>query len=258
MAHGLATSGYFLYNGEQFDLRGARVYCEKNWGGTFPRKWWWIQANLFEDEPDLTVTAVGAVRLIAGVYEETIGMIAVHYGGDMYEFCNCTFLRGIGATFGSYDGARSEVLTLRGGPGTTCGFAFAVICSCFLVVFLAGSSDGLSWTVSPWGSWRAHARSLNGYEVELSASTEGPGTLVLGPTRDGMVPNIRDDARGSLDIRLSAPDGTSILRDARSVSAQVEVGGGPWDGVWTARVPLLGQPLRGAINMEGRKVKTSI
>jgi tocopherol cyclase len=89
MAHGIAAAGSsVLYDGECWDLSGAALYCEKNWGAAFPSKWWWVQANAFPDIPDLTVTALGARRSIAGLYEEEIGMVAVHLHGELYEFSN--------------------------------------------------------------------------------------------------------------------------------------------------------------------------
>lgn len=88
MAHGIASQGSIHYNGRRWDLQGAVLYAEKNWGAAFPKKWWWCQANKFNNIPDMTVTTVGARRLVAQLYEETIGMIAVHINGRLYEFSN--------------------------------------------------------------------------------------------------------------------------------------------------------------------------
>ncbi len=88
MAHGIATGGKVRYCGKLYEMKGARVYAEKNWGASFPSKWWWMQANAFRSNHSLSVTAVGAKRMIMA-WEETIGMIAIHLDGSLYEFSNC-------------------------------------------------------------------------------------------------------------------------------------------------------------------------
>lgn len=87
MAHGVATGGYIIADGVRVDVTGAVVYSEKNWGRGFPRKWWWVQANGFWNCRDLSVLSCGAIRGILG-REETVGIIAVHYEGQLYEFAN--------------------------------------------------------------------------------------------------------------------------------------------------------------------------
>lgn len=89
MAHGVASGGSIRYGDTTYSLAGARVYAEKNWGASFPARWWWVQANAFADYPDLTVTALGATRRVLG-RAETLGMIAVHFNGVLHEFANCT------------------------------------------------------------------------------------------------------------------------------------------------------------------------
>ncbi|XP_031256611.1 tocopherol cyclase, chloroplastic-like [Pistacia vera] len=41
MASGLST-GWIEWDGELFEFQDAPSYSEKNWGGAFPRKWFWI------------------------------------------------------------------------------------------------------------------------------------------------------------------------------------------------------------------------
>ncbi|KAJ0089760.1 hypothetical protein Patl1_12908 [Pistacia atlantica] len=41
MASGLST-GWIEWDGELFEFQDAPLYSEKNWGGAFPRKWFWI------------------------------------------------------------------------------------------------------------------------------------------------------------------------------------------------------------------------
>lgn len=105
MADGVAGRGEVRIGGRVIGLGGARVYSEKNWGGSFPKQWWWVQANSFSEIPGLSVTAVGARRMIAGLYEEEIGMVAVHYEGEMFEFSNwsCQELRWRVAGWGKWE-----------------------------------------------------------------------------------------------------------------------------------------------------------
>jgi tocopherol cyclase len=208
MGHGMASQGSILYRGRTWDLAGSMVYCEKNWGASFPKKWWWLQANQFICIADMTFTAVGARRMIGQFYEETIGMIAVHLDGEMYEFSNWN-------------------------------------CS------------DLSWVVQRWGRWQCQASSRTGYIISVDAESSDDGSLVLGPSLGGMIPNVRDAAYGTLTVSLRSPDGRVLLHNAVCKTAQVEVGGGPWEEAWTANVKPLRQPLRGAINFGSQKVKTT-
>lgn len=84
MAHGFAT-GHFIWNGTRYDFTNAPAYAEKNWGGAFPQKWFWIQCNAFEQEPDLTVSSAGGIRKVLG-WSQTVGMVGIHYQGKFYEF----------------------------------------------------------------------------------------------------------------------------------------------------------------------------
>ncbi|MBF2026403.1 MAG: tocopherol cyclase family protein [Oscillatoriales cyanobacterium C42_A2020_001] len=84
MAHGLAT-GWIEWNGTRYSLQNAPLYAEKNWGGSFPQKWFWIQCNAFDAMPDLTVTAVGGRRQVLWQME-SVGMVGIHHQGKFYEF----------------------------------------------------------------------------------------------------------------------------------------------------------------------------
>lgn len=35
-------SGWIEWDGERFEFEDAPSYSEKNWGGGFPRKWFWV------------------------------------------------------------------------------------------------------------------------------------------------------------------------------------------------------------------------
>ncbi|KAJ6795620.1 putative tocopherol cyclase, chloroplastic [Iris pallida] len=88
MAGGLST-GWIEWDGELFEFENAPSYSEKNWGGGFPRKWYWVQCNVFEGvSGEVALTAAGGLRKLPGVteYFESPALIGIHYGGTFYEF----------------------------------------------------------------------------------------------------------------------------------------------------------------------------
>jgi tocopherol cyclase len=84
MAHGLAT-GWVDWQGQRYEFANAPAYSEKNWGGAFPQKWFWLNCNAFEGEPDLALTAGGGRRAVLG-WMESVAMVGIHYQGQFYEF----------------------------------------------------------------------------------------------------------------------------------------------------------------------------
>jgi tocopherol cyclase len=84
MAHGLA-SGWIDWNGQLYEFTNAPAYGEKNWGGAFPKKWFWLNCNAFDSEPDLALTAGGGQRGVLW-WSESVAMIGIHYQGKFYEF----------------------------------------------------------------------------------------------------------------------------------------------------------------------------
>lgn len=84
MAHGWAT-GWIDWRGDRYTFEQAPAYTEKNWGGAFPKRWFWINCNAFAEEPDLALTAGGGERQVLGL-EESVAMIGLHHGGKFYEF----------------------------------------------------------------------------------------------------------------------------------------------------------------------------
>ncbi len=84
MAHGWAT-GWIEWGGDRYELNQAPAYSEKNWGGAFPKKWFWLNCNCFAGEPDLALTAGGGLRSVLGL-EEAVAMVGIHYRGQFYEF----------------------------------------------------------------------------------------------------------------------------------------------------------------------------
>eukprot|EP00172_Hildenbrandia_rubra_P000684 Plantae.Rhodophyta-Hildenbrandia_rubra.ctg13751.p1 GENE.Plantae.Rhodophyta-Hildenbrandia_rubra.ctg13751~~Plantae.Rhodophyta-Hildenbrandia_rubra.ctg13751.p1 ORF type:complete len:422 (-),score=63.91 Plantae.Rhodophyta-Hildenbrandia_rubra.ctg13751:618-1883(-) len=80
--------GYVEWKGKRWEFKDAAVYAEKNWGKGFPEKWWWLQSNRWDGEGDLAVTAAGGLRGIWPRGSEEVGLLAVHYRGEFYEFGN--------------------------------------------------------------------------------------------------------------------------------------------------------------------------
>ncbi|KAJ4708057.1 Tocopherol cyclase [Melia azedarach] len=87
MAGGLST-GWIEWDGERFEFQDAPSYSEKNWGGAFPRKWFWVQCNVFEGAVgEVALTAAGGLRQLPGLDSfENAALIGVHYDGIFYEF----------------------------------------------------------------------------------------------------------------------------------------------------------------------------
>lgn len=84
MSHGLAT-GWIDWNDQRYEFTDVPAYSEKNWGGAFPQKWFWINCNCFQGESDLAITA-GSGRRGVLWWMESVAMIGIHYRGKLYEF----------------------------------------------------------------------------------------------------------------------------------------------------------------------------
>merc|ERR1719491_1775129 len=82
ITHAIARATGFVEIGERrYDFQQEPLYAEKNWGGSFPRKWYWAQCNSFAGEKRLSVTAGGGIRrLLFGMWEE-VGLLCVHHDG---------------------------------------------------------------------------------------------------------------------------------------------------------------------------------
>ncbi|KAL9660600.1 hypothetical protein QQ045_025417 [Rhodiola kirilowii] len=88
MAGGLST-GWIEWEGERYEFHDAPSYSEKNWGGAFPKKWFWVQCNVFEGaKGEVALTAAGGLRELPAPpgYYENAALIGVHYDGAFYEF----------------------------------------------------------------------------------------------------------------------------------------------------------------------------
>ena len=60
----------------RWDLDGATVYCEKNWGSEFSPHWWWGQAHAFDGDPAACVAFAGGPIRLAGVALSPTAVVA--------------------------------------------------------------------------------------------------------------------------------------------------------------------------------------
>ncbi len=178
MAHGLA-SGWIDWNGKRYEFNNAPAYGEKNWGCSFPQKWFWFNCNSFSDEPDLALTAGGGRRGVLW-WMESVAMIGIHYQGKFYEFVPW--------------------------------------------------NSQVSWQIQPWGRWEMQASNRD-FEVEITGTTDLPGTPLRAPTEKGLVFCCRDTMKGKLNLQLRDRQGKTIIQANSSVCG-LEIGGEPWDKPW--------------------------
>jgi tocopherol cyclase len=229
MAHGWAT-GWIEWNGQRYEFERAPAYREKNWGGAFPQKWFWLNCNCFghcldrgegQSWPNLALTAGGGIRDVLGL-AESVAMVGIHNQGEFYEFAPWnSALRWSIAPWGSWE---LEAVQFEQGDRPR-------------------------------------------YGVTLKATTQHPGQPLRAPMASGLVYCCRDTMRGQLSLELwelGAPAGAEArsqgeqATERRSViSAQtqlcgLEVGGlksksdlwsQPWVGesnkIWQRLGPLL-------------------
>ena len=82
MANG-RSSGRIVWGDEVHEFTDAPSYAEKNWGGAFPEKWFWVQCTSFGGGDELSVPAVGARRKLPGLgASEDVGLIGLHLRGE--------------------------------------------------------------------------------------------------------------------------------------------------------------------------------
>ncbi len=79
------ASGWVEWNEQRFNFDQVPAYCEKNWGGAFPQKWFWMNASGFEQVPDLCLTAAGGTRELLG-WPQDVGMVGLHWQGRFLEW----------------------------------------------------------------------------------------------------------------------------------------------------------------------------
>ena len=93
MAYGRAT-GWVEWQGRRYEFERVPAYAEKNWGGSFPQRWFWLQCNVFDRATQFSSTGVdvplslvcaGALRDVLW-WQEEVGMAALHWGDRFFEF----------------------------------------------------------------------------------------------------------------------------------------------------------------------------
>ncbi|NES24136.1 MAG: hypothetical protein F6K41_35800, partial [Symploca sp. SIO3E6] len=93
----------------------------------------------------------------------------------------------------------------------------------------------VTWQIQPWGNWQMQARNAE-YEVELTGTTNLPGTPLRAPTQQGLIFFCRDTMQGKLTLELrerSTNKSKTILKASSSVCG-LEIGGGPWQEPWNS------------------------
>ncbi|KAH9604418.1 hypothetical protein KSS87_010164 [Heliosperma pusillum] len=260
MAGGLST-GWIEWGGERFEFENAPSYSEKNWGGAFPRKWFWIQCNVFEGaRGEVALTAAGGLRELPGNTIEDAALVGVHYGGVFYEFVpwngqvewdiakwgswkmsadNGSYLVELEAT------TEDPGCTLRA-PTKEAGLAPACKDSCFgklkLQIWERRGFRELRWF--EWvgcsgctGRWRRLTRMM----VESEKNVDKDTSVIV-------LPNTARKKYKQMD-----EIDREIILDVTSEMAAVEIGGGPWFDSWkgTTKTPvILSSALRVPIDVE--------
>ncbi len=81
---GGSVSGLAVIGSEQWGFADANIYAEKNWGAGFPERWWWGQAQGFENRE--VCVAFGGGRLTAGPLAMTVGGAVVRVDDRVVRF----------------------------------------------------------------------------------------------------------------------------------------------------------------------------
>lgn len=84
-AHGLAN-GRVRWGDQEYTFERAPYYAEKNWGESFPERWFWVQCNSLDSDQEVALTSAGARRAVPGGITEDVAMVGLHLNGHLYEF----------------------------------------------------------------------------------------------------------------------------------------------------------------------------
>ena len=86
---GGTARGTAVVGGEVWNLDGASVYAEKNWGrGGFPESWWWGQAQAFDDGTDACVAFAGGQVHAGPLRTEVTGLVVLLPDGTLLRLGN--------------------------------------------------------------------------------------------------------------------------------------------------------------------------
>ena len=123
MSKAHAAGHISIYNDDEkktYTFKNATAYLEKNWGGSFPSQWWWMQANTFANARDLTLTSTGGRRrLPLSSQEEEVALVGIHWKGDFLPFSTVQWNVQWGKwnVFGQYE---DYSVKLRGSANENC------------------------------------------------------------------------------------------------------------------------------------------
>ena len=209
------ATGSVNWNGTRYNFTDAPFYAEKNWGGAFPSKWYWVQCNAFEGYDRLSVTAGGGTHKIPLGQTESLGMVSIHYDGVFYEGVPWT-----GSMEWDVDTWGKWVLKGR--------------CTSGERLFEAEVRATCDPETTPGVTLRAPTQK-DGLAYFCRDSFLADTTLSLWALRWD------DDAKDYVRV-----DGPPIIDCATSKQGGVEVGGGPWWDTWKATSNMK-QPMRSLV-----------
>lgn len=211
------ATGYIEWKDKLYQFDNVPFYAEKNWGGTFPIKWYWVQCNSFDGYGDdnnnqLCLTSGGGIReLPLFKQKEEVGLIGIHYKNEFYEAVPWT-----GTMEWDIDPWGKWILKGKCTKGEL-KFESEVVAECKqpgVILRAPTQKDGLVYFCRD--SFYANI------------------TLSLWPLEYDM--NSNDWVRGK----------KPIIDCAKSCQAAVEIGGGPWWTSWKG-TSYMKQPMRGLV-----------
>ena len=107
------AKGTLTCGDDRWSFADATVYCERNWGAGFPRKWWWGQAHDF-DGADVCVAFSGGLLEFGPLHRDVTGVV-VRLGDRVIRLTPPALVTGTGdGTYWHVD-ARSPPLSRRAG-----------------------------------------------------------------------------------------------------------------------------------------------
>lgn len=216
MAHGRAN-GWIMLDDDVFTFHNAPAYAEKNWGESFPTRWFWIQCNYFDHvhapgadadakttylADEVSVTAAGGRRSVPLAGQEDVAMVGVHWNGLFFEFT-------------PWEGT-------------------------------------VEWEVQPWGTWVLRGETGTHSVEVIGTCGEHDGVTLRAPNdEEGLSARCKDTFAGnaSITLRRKTQKGKQdeiLLEATTSGKAALEVGGGPWWAPWKASASMT-EPLRSLV-----------
>ena len=79
--------GVLDIDGEHYTFKDADGYQDHNWGTSFPKWWFWLSSNAFQENPESSfVGGGGHAQTPLGLPLPTAILLALHHEGKLYEF----------------------------------------------------------------------------------------------------------------------------------------------------------------------------